>query len=453
MVCSPSSSSGAGRRSRSPRSASSSRTAPAPWCWLPGARSRSPSRSPSCEALGATRVETVAFDAAATDTHEAFVDDVFERYGDLDLVVLAFGVLGDQEEAERDGAAAAEIARVNYLGAVSVTIPVANAPPGPGPRHDRGALVGRRRAGPPLELRLRLVEGGARRVLPGSGRQPHRHGRPRDDRPPRLRAHEDDRRPRRGTARDHARSRRRRDRAWARAWDRGDLGASATALRDVGTAPPPPRGVPQAPSREDRRRVRLRQDDLEPRQRRPVPRRGGRTGCARRRTRERGSRPRPRPAQRREGAPRPTSPGRSRRRRRATDRRRVRRRRARASPARRRGRTSRVAPRCRAPARVRLRIVRVLPPTGRATSRASTRCSPPSSRWTPTGGSPASSSGPTCAARRRSSRLDAWLADEPATVWAYGDSSGDRELLACADHPARVTRERLRAEPDGVEGP
>ena len=76
-------------------------------------------------ALGATHVETVAFDAAAADTHEAFIDEIFDRVGDLDLVLLAFGVLGDQAEAERDGAAAAEVARVNYLGAVSVTIPIA----------------------------------------------------------------------------------------------------------------------------------------------------------------------------------------------------------------------------------------------------------------------------------------------------------------------------------------
>ncbi len=76
-------------------------------------------------ALGATRVETLAFDAAATETHEAFVDEVVDRVGDLDLVLVAFGVLGDQAEAERDAAAAAEVARVNYLGAVSVTVPLA----------------------------------------------------------------------------------------------------------------------------------------------------------------------------------------------------------------------------------------------------------------------------------------------------------------------------------------
>ncbi|MEX1006985.1 MAG: HAD-IB family hydrolase [Acidimicrobiia bacterium] len=39
-------------------------------------------------------------------------------------------------------------------------------------------------------------------------------------------------------------------------------------------------------------------------------------------------------------------------------------------------------------------------------------------------------------------RLDVWLGGEPAYVWAYGDSSGDRELWARADRPVRVTRKR-----------
>ncbi len=39
-------------------------------------------------------------------------------------------------------------------------------------------------------------------------------------------------------------------------------------------------------------------------------------------------------------------------------------------------------------------------------------------------------------------RLDAWIGGEPAYVWAYGDSSGDRELWARADRPVRVTRKR-----------
>jgi phosphatidylglycerophosphatase C len=43
-------------------------------------------------------------------------------------------------------------------------------------------------------------------------------------------------------------------------------------------------------------------------------------------------------------------------------------------------------------------------------------------------------------------RLDDWLGDRPAYVWAYGDSSGDRMLLARADHAVRIGRRaRLRA--------
>jgi decaprenylphospho-beta-D-erythro-pentofuranosid-2-ulose 2-reductase len=78
-----------------------------------------------CRSLGATSVETVAFDAHDTDAHAAFVDEVFDKAADIDLALLAFGVLGDQEEAERDVAAAVEIATVNYLGSVSTAVPIA----------------------------------------------------------------------------------------------------------------------------------------------------------------------------------------------------------------------------------------------------------------------------------------------------------------------------------------
>jgi decaprenylphospho-beta-D-erythro-pentofuranosid-2-ulose 2-reductase len=76
-------------------------------------------------ALGAEQVETVPFDALDTDRHVAFVDEVFDRVGDIDLALLAFGVLGDQEQAERESDAAIDIARVNYLGPVSVGVPLA----------------------------------------------------------------------------------------------------------------------------------------------------------------------------------------------------------------------------------------------------------------------------------------------------------------------------------------
>ena len=80
---------------------------------------------PTNSRRGATTVETLAFDARDTASHDAFVADVFDRVGDIDLALLAFGVLGDQEEAEHDGRAAVDIAEVNYVGSVSVTVPIA----------------------------------------------------------------------------------------------------------------------------------------------------------------------------------------------------------------------------------------------------------------------------------------------------------------------------------------
>jgi phosphatidylglycerophosphatase C len=42
-------------------------------------------------------------------------------------------------------------------------------------------------------------------------------------------------------------------------------------------------------------------------------------------------------------------------------------------------------------------------------------------------------------------QLNIWLADDGAYVWAYGDSSGDRELWSRADQPVRVSRRYRRA--------
>lgn len=76
--------------------------------------------------LGATaEVETAAFDARDTASHAAFVDTTFARLGDVDCVVLAFGLLGDQEACERDPALAVAVAETNYVGAVSVGLHVA----------------------------------------------------------------------------------------------------------------------------------------------------------------------------------------------------------------------------------------------------------------------------------------------------------------------------------------
>jgi decaprenylphospho-beta-D-erythro-pentofuranosid-2-ulose 2-reductase len=70
-------------------------------------------------------VEVVAFDAADTGRHEQFVRDLATRHGDLDVVIVAFGVLGSQADFDADPEAAAEAVHVNYTGAVSSMLAVA----------------------------------------------------------------------------------------------------------------------------------------------------------------------------------------------------------------------------------------------------------------------------------------------------------------------------------------
>ena len=77
-------------------------------------------------ACGAVTVEVVAFDATDFAAHADFVAETFDRIGDIDLVLVAFGVLGDQDRAEHDAAAAREIVETNFTGAVSVMTPIAD---------------------------------------------------------------------------------------------------------------------------------------------------------------------------------------------------------------------------------------------------------------------------------------------------------------------------------------
>ncbi len=69
-------------------------------------------------------VEAVDFDARDTSTHA----DVVRRAApgrDLDIAVVAFGVLGDPEQAWTDGDLALELAEVNYVGAVTTGVALA----------------------------------------------------------------------------------------------------------------------------------------------------------------------------------------------------------------------------------------------------------------------------------------------------------------------------------------
>jgi decaprenylphospho-beta-D-erythro-pentofuranosid-2-ulose 2-reductase len=69
--------------------------------------------------LGATDIELVGFDADDTAAHRAVIEGAFARHGDLDAVVLAFGVLGEQAVFDDDPEAAVAAARTNYVGGVS----------------------------------------------------------------------------------------------------------------------------------------------------------------------------------------------------------------------------------------------------------------------------------------------------------------------------------------------
>ena len=79
------------------------------------------------EAAGASSVDVVAFDALDYAAHDGFIRDLVAQHSDFDLVILAFGVLGDQDLAETDGAEARRIVGSNFTGAVSVLVPLVGA--------------------------------------------------------------------------------------------------------------------------------------------------------------------------------------------------------------------------------------------------------------------------------------------------------------------------------------
>ncbi|MBN9101486.1 MULTISPECIES: decaprenylphospho-beta-D-erythro-pentofuranosid-2-ulose 2-reductase [unclassified Pseudonocardia] len=72
------------------------------------------------EKLGCA-VEQLPFDALALDTHAATIGKAFTG-GDIDVAVVAFGLLGDNEQAWTDVDTAVELAQVNYTAAVSVGV-------------------------------------------------------------------------------------------------------------------------------------------------------------------------------------------------------------------------------------------------------------------------------------------------------------------------------------------
>jgi decaprenylphospho-beta-D-erythro-pentofuranosid-2-ulose 2-reductase len=71
-------------------------------------------------------VDVVAFEGAATDAHTEFARSLSLKYGDIDVAIVAFAVLGDGAVTSFDPVAAVEVAHVNFTGVVSSTIAIAN---------------------------------------------------------------------------------------------------------------------------------------------------------------------------------------------------------------------------------------------------------------------------------------------------------------------------------------
>lgn len=76
-------------------------------------------------AAGASAVETLAFDADDIDSHSEVIDKAFAER-DFDVVVLAAGVLGEQDTAEADPREAAKILHTNFVGCAAAALAVAN---------------------------------------------------------------------------------------------------------------------------------------------------------------------------------------------------------------------------------------------------------------------------------------------------------------------------------------
>ena len=85
--------------------------------------SRPGAGAPAVEAAlhsaGATSVRSVDFDADDLAGHRAVLDDALHGL-ETPVVVLAFGILGDQARAERDAAHAAAVVHTDFVAQVSV---------------------------------------------------------------------------------------------------------------------------------------------------------------------------------------------------------------------------------------------------------------------------------------------------------------------------------------------
>jgi decaprenylphospho-beta-D-erythro-pentofuranosid-2-ulose 2-reductase len=76
------------------------------------------------KAAGARSVDLIEFDALDTDSHPKVIDQAFggDDPRDIDVAIVAFGLLGDAEELWQNQRKAVQIAEINYTAAVSVGV-------------------------------------------------------------------------------------------------------------------------------------------------------------------------------------------------------------------------------------------------------------------------------------------------------------------------------------------
>jgi decaprenylphospho-beta-D-erythro-pentofuranosid-2-ulose 2-reductase len=69
--------------------------------------------------LGAETVEAIEFDALAPSTHDDVIREAARHLGDIDLAVVAVGVLGDEAAAREQTGPLVEMLETNFVGAAS----------------------------------------------------------------------------------------------------------------------------------------------------------------------------------------------------------------------------------------------------------------------------------------------------------------------------------------------
>jgi decaprenylphospho-beta-D-erythro-pentofuranosid-2-ulose 2-reductase len=70
--------------------------------------------------------KALAFDARDFDSHPALIDEAQRLVGPLDVALVAFGAMGDQESSQQDFRKARQVIDVNYTGAASLCEAIAD---------------------------------------------------------------------------------------------------------------------------------------------------------------------------------------------------------------------------------------------------------------------------------------------------------------------------------------